>query len=198
MTRATSVRAAPRAAFKAAAAPRAVAAPRARAYAVAVQASNLKVGDKMSDSSEYYRVLRRSDGGSVSLSSYQGKNAVVLFFYPKAGTPGCTKEVCKFRDEYKRFEDAGAVVFGISGDSPEENAAWAKANNLPFPLLSDQSNILRKTFGIKSDLLGLLPGRQTYVIDKSGKVILSFNDQLNAEQHVTEALNVLSRVTVNA
>ena len=77
--------------------------------------------------------------------------------------------MCKFRDEYARFGDAGAAVFGISSDEPEANKAFADAQRLPFPLLTDGSSILRKVFGIPADLLGLLPGRQTYVIDKSGK-----------------------------
>ncbi|KAF5838716.1 thioredoxin dependent peroxidase [Dunaliella salina] len=151
----------------------------------------LKTGDRMQDYPDYFRVLRRSDGSSTTLSSFQGKQPVVLFFYPKQGTPGCTKEACAFRDEYSRFTDMGAAVFGISSDSPEENAAWAKANNLPFPLLTDSNSILRKSFGIPADFLGFLPGRQTYVIDKSGKVVCTFNNQFNAAQHVTEALNAL-------
>ncbi|KAJ9513914.1 hypothetical protein QJQ45_021001, partial [Haematococcus lacustris] len=168
--------------------------------------AELKVGDKMSDYADYYRVLNRSDGGAVSISSFQGKKPVVLFFSlcnasatdPKAGTPGCTKEACKFRDEYQRFEEAGAAVFGISSDSPDVNAAFAKEQGLQFPLLTDGNSILRKTFGIKADLLGLLPGRQTYVIDINGKVILSFNDQFNAEQHVSMALNALQNAKAMA
>lgn len=154
--------------------------------------AELKVGDKMDDYADYYRVLKSSDGSSVQLANFKGSKPVVLFFYPKAATPGCTKEACKFRDEYDRFTKAGAAVFGISSDSPDDNAAFAKANRLQYPLLTDPSSILRKTFGIKSDLLGLLPGRQTYVISKDGKVILSFNDQMNAEKHVDEALKALS------
>lgn len=174
------------------------AAPRVqRAQALVVKAE-LKVGDKMDDYPNYYKVLRSSQGGSVSLSSFKGKKPVVLFFYPKAATPGCTKEACRFRDEFSRFEAAGAAVFGISSDTPEENAAFAKSNNLQFPLLSDQGSILRKTFGIKADLLGLLPGRQTYVIDVNGQVVLSFNDQFNVEQHVDEALRALSKAKVKA
>ena len=110
---------------------------------------------------------------------------------PKAATPGCTKEACSFRDSYSRFTDAGAAVFGISSDSPEENKAWATANRLPFPLLTDPSSILRKTFGIKADLLGLLPGRQTYVFDKDAKCVLSFNSQFSPDEHVSEALRAL-------
>ena len=84
----------------------------------------------------------------------------MLFFYPKASTPGCTKEACKFRDEYSVFKDAGAVVLGISSDAPEANAEFAKAQRLPFPLLSDTGGEVRKALGVKGDLFGLVPGRQ--------------------------------------
>ncbi|WIA14474.1 hypothetical protein OEZ85_002997 [Tetradesmus obliquus] len=161
---------------------------RASRSVVAVKA--MKVGEALKDSAEYYRVLKTSEGKTVTLASFEGK-PLVLFFYPKAATPGCTKEACKFRDEYSAFTEAGAAVFGISSDSPAENKAWADANRLPFPLLTDPSSILRKTFGIKGDLLGLLPGRQTFVFNKAGKCVLSFNDQMNAEQHVAEALKAL-------
>ncbi|PNH08419.1 Peroxiredoxin Q, chloroplastic [Tetrabaena socialis] len=153
--------------------------------------AELKVGQKLEEFPDYYRVIKSSQGGSVSLSSYKGKQPVVLFFYPKAATPGCTKEACRFRDEYSRFVSAGAAVFGISSDSPEDNAAFAKANNLPYPLLTDQNALLRKAFGIKADLLGLLPGRQTYVVDVGGRCVLSFNDQFGVEAHVDEALKAL-------
>ncbi|GAX83159.1 hypothetical protein CEUSTIGMA_g10585.t1 [Chlamydomonas eustigma] len=151
----------------------------------------LKVGDRMDDYSDYFRILRTNEGNSLSLSSFKGKSPVVLFFYPKAATPGCTKEACKFRDEFDRFKSAGAEVFGISSDSPEENDKFAKAQRLQYPLLTDPSSILRKTFGIPNDFLGLLPGRQTYVIDKNGKVVLCFNDALNVEGHVDAALKAL-------
>eukprot|EP00879_Flechtneria_rotunda_P004693 GHRR01004957.1.p4 GENE.GHRR01004957.1~~GHRR01004957.1.p4 ORF type:complete len:158 (+),score=66.58 GHRR01004957.1:1737-2210(+) len=156
----------------------------------------MKVGENLKDSAEYYRILKASDGQTLSLASFEGK-PLVLFFYPKAATPGCTKEACKFRDEYEAFVKAGAQVFGISSDSPEANKAFATANRLQYPLLSDPSSILRKTFGIKGDLLGFLPGRQTYVFDAAGKCVLSFNDQLNAEKHVEEALRALQGVAVN-
>ncbi|KAG2433170.1 hypothetical protein HYH02_012713 [Chlamydomonas schloesseri] len=169
----------------------------ARAPVVVVRAE-LKVGEKLEDYPNYYKVLKTSDNKTISLSSFKGKQPVVLFFYPKAATPGCTKEACRFRDEYSRFTSAGAAVFGISSDSPAENAAFAKANNLPYPLVTDENSILRKTFGIKGDFLGLLPGRQTYVIDVNGKCVMAFNDQLNVEQHVDEALKALATVKVAA
>ncbi|KAL0044580.1 hypothetical protein WJX82_001321 [Trebouxia sp. C0006] len=151
----------------------------------------LSVGDKLQDFPDYYRVLQKSTGGGVALSSLEKKKPVVLFFYPKAGTPGCTKEACKFRDEYGKFVDAEAEVFGISSDTTEANAAFAQKERLPFPLLTDQSDFLRKSFGIKADLFGMLKGRQTFVIDKNGKCVMSFNDQMGAEKHVDEALQVV-------
>ncbi|BDA50971.1 Peroxiredoxin Q, chloroplastic [Coccomyxa sp. Obi] len=151
----------------------------------------VKVGDTIDQLPIYKRKLKTHDGGSISLDEFRGKSSVVLFFYPKASTPGCTKEACKFRDEYSVFKDAGAAVLGISGDSPEANAAFAKAQRLQFPLLSDEGNEFRKELGVKKDLFGLLPGRQTFVFDKEGRVALVFNSQMKAEQHIAEALNVI-------
>ena len=78
----------------------------------------------------------------------------------QAGTPGCTKEACKFRDEYGKFVDRDVEVLGISSDTPEKNKEFAQKERLPFPLLSDQNDFLRKSFGIKGDLFGMLKGRQ--------------------------------------
>ncbi|KAL3158673.1 hypothetical protein ABBQ32_011415 [Trebouxia sp. C0010 RCD-2024] len=158
---------------------------------VVMAAGALSVGDKLQDYPDYYRVLQKSNGGGVALSSLENKKPIVLFFYPKAGTPGCTKEACKFRDEYGKFVDAECEVFGISSDTTEANAAFAKKERLPFPLLTDQSDFLRKSFGIKGNVFGMLKGRQTFVIDKEGKCVMSFNDQMGAEKHVEEALQVI-------
>lgn len=157
----------------------------------------MSVGDNLKDSPEFYRVLKASDGSIVSLAMFvnEHKQPIVLFFYPAAGTPGCTKEACKFRDEYSRFQDAGAVVFGISADAPDKNRAFADAQRLPFLLLTDPSGILRKSFGVQNDLL-FLPGRQTFVFDPNGKCVLSFNSQLDAEKHVDEALAALQKLGV--
>jgi len=155
----------------------------------------LEPGQALSDYSDYYRVLKSSDGGSTALSKFQGKSPVVLYFYPKAGTPGCTKQACAFRDSYAVFQDAGAEVFGISSDPPEVNANFAKEQRLPFPLLTDQGDFLRKSFGIKADLFGVLPGRQTFVIDQDGVCQLSFNNQFKPEEHIDQALKVIKQLT---
>jgi thioredoxin-dependent peroxiredoxin len=149
----------------------------------------LKVGDELKDFPDYYRVLKTQGQASTSLSKLDAaaKKALVIAFYPKASTPGCTKEMCAFRDAWRSLQDAGATVVGISGDAPEANAAFAAAQNLPFDLLSDSGNFVRKAFEIKADFLGLLPGRETIIV-KKGKVVKVFNSQFGIDEHVSEAL----------
>jgi thioredoxin-dependent peroxiredoxin len=118
---------------------------------------------------------------------------VVVYFYPKDDTPGCTKASCAFRDQFTAFSDAGAEVIGISSDSVASHKAFADKFRLPFRLLSDPGGKVRAAFGVPSTF-GLLPGRVTYVIDKQGVIRHAFNSQLNPLQHVDEALAVLARL----
>ncbi len=135
-------------------------------------------------------MLPSQTGDLVSLSDFRGKKAVVLYFYPKDDTPGCTKEACAFRDRYEVFTDAGAEVIGVSGDSSQSHQSFATKYNLPFILLSDSSNELRKRYGVPSTLW-VLPGRVTYVIDKEGVIRHIFDSMLEFDRHVDEALNSL-------
>jgi peroxiredoxin Q/BCP len=128
-----------------------------------------------------------ADGEPIRLADFLGKRAVVLFFYPKDGTPVCTKEACAFRDSYEKFVDAGAEVIGISSDSTETHREFINEHRLPFPLISDAGDSLRRAFGV-SKTLGVLPGRVTYVIDKNGIVRMIFSAQFASDQHVREAL----------
>jgi len=130
-------------------------------------------------------------GQTVRLSDFRGKKNVVVYFYPKDDTPGCTKESCSFRDQYTAFTDAGAEVLGISSDNEKSHKAFAEKYNLPFPLLSDTGGSVRKAYKVPKSL-GLLPGRVTFVVDKQGVVRHAFNSQLNATKHVSEALTVLN------
>jgi thioredoxin-dependent peroxiredoxin len=132
-------------------------------------------------------------GEQVRLSDFRHQQVVVLFFYPKDGSPLCTKEACAFRDAYDQFVEAGAVVIGISGDSAERHSAFATQHNLPFYLVSDTDGFLRKAFGVPKTF-GLLPGRVTYVIDQQGVVRLVFSAQLTADGHVSEALRVVQEL----
>lgn len=132
-------------------------------------------------------------GMPVRLSGFRGKRAVVLFFYPKDDTSGCTIEACRFRDEIVRFREAGAEVMGISGDSADSHARFAAKFNLPFTLLSDAGGRVRKLYGVKNTL-GIIRGRVTFVIDREGVVRHVFSSLAKAAQHVDEALGALRKV----
>src|SRR5690242_2842232 len=105
--------------------------------------------------------LPDASGKRVRLADFKGKRNVVLYFYPKDDTPGCTKEACSFRDQYEAFKDAGAEVIGVSSDSEASHGKFAQKYSLPFALVADQGGQLRKRYGVPATL-GLLPGRVTY------------------------------------
>lgn len=115
----------------------------------------------------------------------------VFYFYPKDDTPGCTAEACAFRDAFTEFTDAGVDVVGISSDSVERHRAFREKHRLPYTLLADTSNKIRTAFGVPTNLFGLLPGRVTYVVNAKGQVVMVFNAQLDATQHVTKALSAI-------
>ncbi len=150
--------------------------------------SNVRVGDRAPDFT-----LTSQTGAPVSLSDFHGKQAVVLYFYPKDDTPGCTAESCAFRDSYEVFKEVGAEVIGISGDSPESHRQFANKYTLPFTLVSDTGNKVRQQYGVPATLW-VLPGRVTYVIDKAGIVRHIFDSQLNFSAHVDEALKTLRQL----
>jgi peroxiredoxin Q/BCP len=146
--------------------------------------SGVKAGDEAPDFA-----LPDAAGEVVKLSQFRGR-PVVLYFYPKDDTPGCTLEACAFRDQYEDFVDAGAEVIGVSSDSSASHEKFARRHRLPFTLLADRDAALRKRYGVPSTF-GLLPGRVTYVIDASGIVRRVFDSQLAATRHVSEALDAL-------
>jgi peroxiredoxin Q/BCP len=142
----------------------------------------VKVGSKAPDFT-----LPSQDGKNVSLHDFIGTSPVVLYFYPKDETSVCTKEACSFRDNMEAFKNLQAVVIGVSADSVDSHKEFATKHNLPFILLSDSDNSLRKAYGVPKTM-HLTPGRVTYVIDKDGIVKVVFSSQLQAEKHVQEAL----------
>jgi thioredoxin-dependent peroxiredoxin len=135
--------------------------------------------------------LSDQNGKLFSIDSVIGKKFLVIYFYPKDDSPGCTSEACYFRDEYGEFSKADALIIGISGQSVESHKLFAEKYRLSFTLLSDKDNKVRKLFGVPVNFLGLLPGRVTYIVDKSGKVVYIFNSQTQARKHVDEALKIL-------
>lgn len=138
--------------------------------------------------------LPSQSGVMVNLKDFIGKKPVVLFFYPKDDTPGCTKEACAFRDDYDQFEKLDAQVIGISSDSVESHRRFTKKHDLPFTLLSDEGRKVRRLYGVPN-AFGLFPGRVTYVIDEEGVVRHIFSSQLGVEQHVEEALKALQSIS---
>ena len=133
-------------------------------------------------------------GNDVTLSGFLGESNVVLYFYPKDFSPGCTAQACFFRDNYEDFTDMGAVVIGVSGDSPESHKRFIEEHLLPFILLSDGENEIRKLYGATKGL-GLLPGRVTYIIDKKGVVRHVFTSEINMRKHIDEALRILRKLS---
>lgn len=129
-------------------------------------------------------------GQHLALADYLGKQVVVLYFYPRDGTPVCTAEACGFRDAYADFVAAGAVVIGVSVNSIESHRQFVEKRQLPFVLISDQDHALQKAFGVPR-LMGFLPGRTTYVIDKQGVVRHIFTSHFSANRHIDEALRVV-------
>ncbi len=134
--------------------------------------------------------LATTSGASFTLSQHRGR-AVVLYFYPKDDTPGCTAEACAFRDQYADFLDLGADVVGVSSDSEASHQKFTQKHRLPFPLLADAGGQVRKRYEVPRALLGLLPGRVTFVIDKEGIIRYIFNSLSGATDHVREAMKVV-------
>lgn len=137
--------------------------------------------------------LPDGSGKEVKLEEYIGKKSIVLYFYPKDYTSGCTSQACSFRDRYELFLKAGAEVIGISGDSSESHTDFATTYKLPFVLLSDVKNKVRKLYNVGATL-GIIPRRVTYIIDKEGIIRHIFSSQFNPKKHIDEALNVLDEL----
>ena len=134
-----------------------------------------------------------AQGNLFDSASVIGKKTVVLYFYPKDNTPGCTAQACSFRDQYEDFLDLWAEVIGISSDGLDSHQKFTAQYQLPFLLLSDTDKKIRKLFGVPTAFLGLLPGRVTYVIDAKGVVQMVFNSML-AGQHIPKALEAVKKI----
>ena len=147
----------------------------------------LKIGDKIPSFTSI-----DSKGDSFEIKNYIGK-PLVIYFYPKDDTPGCTIQACTFRDKYEDFKALGAEVIGISSDSLQSHQKFASRYKLPFILLSDFDKMIRTQFGVPNDFLGLIPGRATYVADKNGIIQLIF-DSTSSKIHIEKALEILKRM----
>jgi thioredoxin-dependent peroxiredoxin len=149
----------------------------------------LQLGDQAPDFT-----LKTTTGDTFRLSEQRGQRAIVLYFYPKDDTPGCTAEACSFRDQYQDFQDLGAEVVGVSSDSEASHQKFTQKHRLPFPLLADAGGQVRKLYQVPRALLGILPGRVTFVIDKEGAIRYIFNSMNRATDHVETAKKVLAEL----
>lgn len=150
---------------------------------------SLKIGDFVPKIS-----LPDKDGQPFNLESLKGTHPFVVYFYPRNFTPGCTTEACEFRDSYQDFKDLGAEVIAISTDSEESHQKFIEKYNLPFIFLSDKDKKARKIFGVKSSLFGLIPGRETFVFDKTGALAMRYNS-MSAAEHTSKALEEIRSMT---
>ena len=138
--------------------------------------------------------LLDQDENEVHLHSLIGDHPLVIYFYPKDETPGCTAEACSFRDHFEDFREYGASVYGISADSPRSHRNFIKRHQLNFSLLSDENRAAEKAFGVPRNLFGLLPGRVTFIIDRDGTIQHTFNSAMNPTKHIKEALKKLKEL----
>lgn len=145
-------------------------------------AENLSVGNPAPDFT-----LQDSDGNSYSLYSYKEKNPVIIYFYPKAGTPGCTKQACGIRDSFSKFEENEIVVIGISVDSKESIKEFINDNNLNFPLLSDDNKEVSKAYGVLNNIG--LDSRITFIVNKQGNIANILRD-VDVETHADDVFNI--------
>lgn len=148
-----------------------------------------QIGDKIP-----HFISKDSNGNDFDSNNYIGVKPLVIYFYPKDNTPGCTAQACGFRDQYEDFTDLGAEVIGISSDTVDSHSGFANRYKLPFILLSDANKRIRKLFGVPTGLLGMLPGRVTYVTDKNGIVVLIFENSLLATKHISKALAAIKKI----
>ncbi len=149
----------------------------------------IEVGDMVPSFS-----LKDQNGKLVTINNLINK-PMVIYFYPKDDTPGCIKEACKFRDDFESFVSEGAIVIGISSDDVASHKKFEEKYNLPFTLLADTKNEIRRLFGVPKSII-LLPGRVTYVVDENGIVQYIFNSQFNAEKHVENSLKKLNELKI--
>ncbi len=136
--------------------------------------------------------LQNQDGQTINIQDYFGNKNVVIYFYPKDNTAGCTKEACSFRDAMQDLNNLDCEVVGISADSVASHKAFANQFRLTFNLLSDVGNSVRKSFNVPANLFGLIPGRVTYIVNKEGKVIHIINSQMNPDKHIKETIEIIS------
>tara|TARA_B110000046_G_scaffold137940_1_gene144292 strand:+ start:11615 stop:12064 length:450 start_codon:yes stop_codon:yes gene_type:complete len=132
-------------------------------------------------------------GTNIDFKKILGTKNIVLFFYPKDFTPGCTKEACNFRDNLEGFNSFNCEIIGISSDSEKRHLSFSNKYELNYNLIADSNQELRKLFKVPRNLFGLIPGRVTFVFNEKGVCIGTYNSMSNAEGHISYAINCLQK-----
>ena len=138
--------------------------------------------------------LKDQNDSLFNISDYIGKKILVIYFYPKDESSGCTKEACSFRDNYGAFTKAGAMVVGINSGTVDSHRKFIEHHQLPFTLLSDPGNKVLKMFGVKNKFF--ISGRETFVIDKTGQIVFTFDSFMNGPAHEKEALAYVNKMGI--
>ncbi len=133
-----------------------------------------------------------SDGSRLGLKDFVGKKNVVLYFYPKDDTSGCTREACSFRDNLQPIRQMGAEIIGVSLDSIQSHGRFASKFGLSFPLISDKEKRIANAYGVLKDT-GTSTSRVTFIIDKSGKVAKVFS-KVDVSKHTEEVVSALKEL----
>lgn len=145
----------------------------------------IQIGEKFPEFS-----LPDQGGEERNIYDLMGTKGIVIFFYPKDESPGCTRQACMFRDSFEEFTRIGIGLVGISSDSVKSHKDFAENHKLPFTILSDKGGKIRKNIKIPANLLGLLPGRVTILLDNRGVIRHIINSQIKIETHIEESINV--------
>ena len=151
------------------------------------KSKTLKVGDAVPVFS-----LKDQNDSLFYIADFIGKKILVIYFYPRDESSGCTKEACSFRDHYAAFTSAGAMVVGINSGTVESHRKFIDHHGLPFTLLSDPGNKVLKMFGVKDKFF--ITGRETFIIDKKGKVVFTYDSFVNGPAHEKEALAFINKM----
>ena len=149
---------------------------------------SLRLNDKLP-----YFILKNQYNKEVNSKNFYGKKLVV-FFYPKDDTPGCTMEVCNFRDNYSKIKKYNSNIVGISSDSVKSHNNFSKKFNVTYDLLSDNDNKVKKLFGVQRSMFGLLPGRVTYIFNQEAILLKIINSQINIYEHLSETIKFLKKL----
>jgi thioredoxin-dependent peroxiredoxin len=149
-------------------------------------AENITVGNAAPDFT-----LQDSDDTNYTLSGYKGKNPVVIYFYPKANTSGCTKQACGIRDAWSKFKENNIVVLGISVDSKKSIKEFITDHNLNFPLLSDETKAVSRKYGVLNNIG--VDSRITFVVDRNGNISNIIRD-VNVETHADDVFNLAMKL----